>query len=482
MLERVDNTGPTSSSRQILLKSDHGRDDEAWLVWGRQLPQHLDLRVEVAFRSVTGQGKPRLVKAASSPLVVFFPTAKDTSLGFLIQGPYRTTPARDNVPGHDSWNQSLVDETAILLADVLRELRDAGLLTVEVLQALPIDAERFQPRTMFRPLFDAVLESVDRDRLIPLAAGGYGSAAELKLARGAGLRELFPPELLGELYGSSGPVSFAAESVTENRTPVLWHYLRKELQVDEVTPEAVVNRVTSDFLVARPDRWIGQFYAFLLQNPALWRPKRNWYEEPGPARTKPIIRLEDGSHILPFSPAGRPAAYLPGRTETEFPTVRREVAEIPEARHFLEALTFTEPDVVTEVLEKVLPRYASLDVQNLDSAQHEADLDHIASALNTVNADRRKHLREQLRGTAFLVGENAVTGQTAADDAARSLLAIGRHGDISGRQPRWVVPGRRLSAMVRAADEPGRPRRARRPREKVGLPRVRDSRRLPRPA
>jgi hypothetical protein len=411
VLERVDNIGPTSSSRQILLKSDHGRDDEAWLVWGRQLPQHLDLRVEVAFRSITGQGKPRLVKAASSPLVVFFPTAKDTSLGFLIQGPYRTTPARDNVPGHDSWNQSLVDETAILLADVLRELRDAGLLTVEVLQALPIDAERFQPRTMFRPLFDAVLESVDRDRLIPLAAGGYGSAAELKLARGAGLRELFPPELLGELYGSSGPVSFAAESVTENRTPVLWHYLRKELQVDEVTPEAVVNRVTSDFLAARPDRWIGQFYAFLLQNPALWRPKRNWYEEPGPARTKPIIRLEDGSHILPFTPAGRPAAYLPGRTETEFPTVRREVAEIPEARHFLEALTFTEPDVVTEVLEKVLPRYASLDVQNLDSAQHEADLDHIASALNTVNADRRKHLREQLRGTAFLVGENAVTGQ-----------------------------------------------------------------------
>ena len=217
--------------------------------------------------------------------------------------------------------------------------------------------------------------------------------------------------MLGELYGSSGPVSFAAESITENRTPVLWHYLRKELQVDEVTPEAVINRATSDFLAARPDQWIGQFYAFLLQNQALWRAKRNWYEDDGPARAKAIIRLEDGSHILPFTPAGQPAAYLPGRTETEFPTVRREVADIPEARRFLEALTFTEPDVVTEVLEKVLPRYASLDVQDLDSAQHEADLEHIASAMNTVNTDRRRHLREQLRGTAFLIGENAVTGQ-----------------------------------------------------------------------
>ncbi len=409
-LERVDDPGPTNSSRRVVLKSDYGRDDEQWLVWSRELPEHPDLRVEVAFRSITRQGELRLAKAESSPLVVFFPTAKETFLGFLIQGPYRTTPARDNVPAHDSWNQGLVHETAALLTDVLRELRDAELLTVEVLQALPVDAARFQSGTMFRPLFDSVLASVGQGRLIPLAGGGYGSAAELKLARGAGLRDLFPAELLSDLYGSSGPVSFATEAITENRTPVLWHYLREQLKVDEVTPEVAVTRVTRDFLAARSDQWMGQFYGFLLQNPTLWRAKRSWYEKPGPARAKPIIRLEDGSHILPFTPAELPAAYLPGRTDTEFPTVRRAVVQIPEARRFLEALAFTEPDVVTEVLEKVLPRYASQDVQNLDNAQHEADLGHIASALNTVNADRRQHLREKLGGTAFLVGENAVTG------------------------------------------------------------------------
>ena len=62
---------------------------------------------------------------------MFFPTEKETFLGFLIQGPYRTTPARDNVPGHDPSNQALVRQTAALLADVLRELRDDGLLTVQ---------------------------------------------------------------------------------------------------------------------------------------------------------------------------------------------------------------------------------------------------------------------------------------------------------------------------------------------------------------
>ena len=34
----------------------------------------------------------------ASPLYAFFPTVVTTHLGFLVQGPYRTTPSRDNVP------------------------------------------------------------------------------------------------------------------------------------------------------------------------------------------------------------------------------------------------------------------------------------------------------------------------------------------------------------------------------------------------
>ena len=84
-------------------------------------------------------------------------------------------------------------ETAALLADVLRELRDDGLLTVDVLEALPLDAARFQPGTMFRPLFDSVRTALGQEELIPVAGGGYGARGELKLARAAELREPSPP-------------------------------------------------------------------------------------------------------------------------------------------------------------------------------------------------------------------------------------------------------------------------------------------------
>lgn len=404
------------SGRHVMLASRRaeGRSDEEWFVWHRQLdavgePEH---RVEIAFMVRTEIDARRLVRRESSPLVVFFPTQKETFLGFLIQGTYRTTPARDNVPEDDPWNQALVRETASLLVDVLAELRDEGLLTVDILQALPLDAARFPPETMFRALFDSARAALVQDKLIPAAEGGYRGAREVRLASGAGIRELLTPDLLGELYGDPGPVGFAQASITDSGTPLLWRYLREEVGVDEVTPEAVAARVTGEFLSARSDQWIGRFYWFLYQNQALWREPRHPGDQVGPARAKPIIRLEDGIQVAPFDARGRPAAYLPGPIGTEFPTVRRAVAALPDARQFLAALGFAEPDIVAEILDHVLPRYHDADVAKLDAAQREADLELVARALAEAPLAGRDRLLEQLRQTAFLVGENAATGES----------------------------------------------------------------------
>jgi len=414
VLERT-SMAPAGSCRHVTLarRQDRRRSTEEWLVWHRQLDAlgEPELRVEIAFTAHSEIDARRLVRRESSPLVVFFPTQKETFLGFLIQGPYRTTPARDNVPEHDPWNQALVRETASLLVDVLADLRDEGLLTVDILQALPLDTARFPPETMFRALFDSARTALVRDRFIPVA-DGYRCAREVRLARGAGLRELLTPDLLGELYADPGPVDFVHDSITESRTPLLWRYLREEANVDEVTPEAVIARVAGEFLSARSDQWIGRLYWFLYQNQALWREPSHPGDQPGPARAKPIIRLEDGSHVAPFDARGRPAAYLPGPVGTEFATVRRAVAALPGARQFLEALGYAEPDIVAEVLDHVLPRYHDADVAKLDMGQHDADLELVARALAEAPHTGTDQLLEQLRQTTFLVGENAATGES----------------------------------------------------------------------
>ena len=392
-----------------------GRFRQESPVWERQVEGLSDrpARIEIAFRVEAGQ----IVASACSPLTVFFPTEKETFLGFLIQGPYRTTPARDNIPEHDPSNAALVRATAALLTDVLRELRDDGLLTVEVLTTLPLEVARFPPGSMFRPLFDAVRAALDREPLIPVAGGGdgagggYRAAGELKLAQGADTRELLDSGQLGALYGADRPVWFAHESITENHAPVLWRYLREEIGLEEVTPEGVVSRVSREFLQAQPDEWISRFYAFLFLHSALWRASRSADEQPGPARTKPVIRLEDGSHVVPFDAQDRPAVYLPGPAATSLPTVRRAVADAAAARPFLDALDLAEPDVIAEVLQIILPRYRGLDLGELDPVRHDADLECVVRALDEAGAGQRQELLEQLGETDFLIGENAATGE-----------------------------------------------------------------------
>ena len=392
----------TGARRRVMLSRSRGRRGEEWLVWHRQVEGlgRPAAPVEIAFLVQGG----RLVPYHDSPLIVFFPTEKETFLGFLIQGPYRTTPARDNVPGHDPSNQVLVGETAGLLCDVLRELRDGGRLTVEVLATLPLDAARFPDGSMFRPLFDAVGDALTAEALVPVAGGGYSAAVDLELGSGPSVRELLDPDQLGELCGAGRPVWFADESITEHLTPVLWCYLREEIGIDEVTPADVVSRLTREFLEAQADEWITRCYAFLFAHSSLWRT----------AGARPIIRLEDGSQVAPFDSEGRPVVYLPGPLRpvaSSLPTVRRAIAESPAAREFLAALNLTEPDVVAEALQIILPRYDGLDIAELDPVRHDTDLESVVCALDEATAARREELIERLRQTPFLIGENAATGE-----------------------------------------------------------------------
>jgi hypothetical protein len=413
----------SGSHRRVRLSAGRGARFEEWLVWDRAVeglgrgPQRVSLAFMTA--SAFGAGPRRIIGCSPSPLTVFFPTEKETFLGFVIQGPYRTTPARDNIPEHDPSNQALVRETAALLVDVLFELRADGLLTVDVLEALPIEEARFPPGSMFRPLFDAVRSGLADEDLIPAASGGYRSASDLRLAGDPGLPGLLDPERLGVLLGAGRDLFFASGSISPALTPVLWRYLADEVGIGSVTPSDLVAALSRDFLEDEPDEWITRLYAFLFDHPALWRSPRFDGEPPGLARGKPVIRLEDGSHVAPFDERGRPLVYLPGPGASGFPTVRRDIADSPAARPFLDALNLPSPDVVAEVLELILPRYdrldvaqldlAQLDLAQLDLAQHAADLDRVMRALDEAPPGPHQELLERLQRTAFLIGENAAT-------------------------------------------------------------------------
>ena len=147
-------------------------------------------RVEVAWSvAVDEDGSAVIQPVERSRLVVFFPTVVETGLGFLVQGPYRTTPSRDNVPTRDDWNRACASETGTLLVESLRWLRDEGLLDATALTGLPLDQVRFK-ESMFRDLFEVTKDALHREELLPAFGGGYVSAEDGRLARTQEFRDL----------------------------------------------------------------------------------------------------------------------------------------------------------------------------------------------------------------------------------------------------------------------------------------------------
>lgn len=374
---------------------DAGEVDDEWLIFSRAVADqdgrhagYVELAFSLSNEPPGGEGIQRVER---SPLVVFFPTVVETHLGFLLQGPYRTTPSRDNVLRSDPWNQHLVEETGSLLVDALRWLRDNNLLNTAALRCLPIDPSKFGEASMFAPLFQVTKEALSSERLLPRFGGGHAPAERARLGRTQELRDLFSASQLTALLGEDGEVSWLSGDISQDRAPELRRYLTQELGVTEITPEAIIPRLNQAFLGAQPDDWILDLYEFLNGQAALRRRLDGL----------PLIRLEDGSHVPPRVD-GQPQAFLPSTITTGFPTVRASVCSTEPALEFLHSLGLTEPDPVDDVVRNVLPKYCADEVDVADDV-YEADIGRILAAFLTDSKGQRDKLLAALRKTPFVM-------------------------------------------------------------------------------
>jgi hypothetical protein len=400
-------------------ESDKPEVDQNWLVFHRDVfsaTREKVGRVEVAFSLVPVRDAPgrwSVEQVAASPLVVFFPTVVSTNLGFLVQGQYRTTPSRDNIPRNEPWNQGLVQQTASLVVDAVRWMRDDGMLDTSALRCLPTDRARFPEGAMFAPIFDAVRQAFFDEALLPRFDGGFVSAPQARLARTQELRDLFSAEQVELLFGGKGSAWLTGD-ITQDKAPELRKYLLQELQIPEITPDQVVLKLGKEFLEAQPDEWITRLYAFLNGQKAI----------AGRFSTIPLVRLDDGTHVVARE-NGRAQAFLPSAIETSFPTVHRAVCATTEARGLLVSLGLTEPDPVDDVVWNVLPKYRADEVDSDDKA-YSADIERIRIAFNTDSKAQREKLLATLRETPFVMVVDIGDGKDYVSKPGEVYIATDR--------------------------------------------------------
>ena len=410
---RSDNTLESAKRIELVKRSsDSSEITEHWLVFARPVKVHDSdetVYAEIGFRletNIEGKNAEFIERENDTPLIVWFPTEKPTGLGFLVQGPFRTTPARDNIPGHDGWNKQLIVETGELIVESVRKLKEMSLLTVSVLELLPINAEHFSDENMFYPIFERVRRALMDEELIPTDDGNFVSARNGKLGRSSSLMKLLGTEELRVLFQSEDEIMWLSSDITLDRTPGLRNYLMKNLDVEEVTPEVIAHRLSEWFLASQSDDWFIRFYEFLSGQEALWQAPRWSGDAGGILRKKPIIRLQNGQHVVPFNDDDNPNAYLADGTDTlsSLPVVKTELSRRESVRRYLKELGIRELDVVEVVLDQILPKYRNSIIE-IKPEEYKSDLRQIGKAYRTDCREKKERLREELCSSWFVLAE-----------------------------------------------------------------------------
>ena len=409
--------------------------------------------VAVAYRVETADdGVEAVVPEPDAPLSVFFPTKKATHLSFRTQAPFRTTPNRENVPLDDDDNRTIAGALASVAASSVVGLRDLGLLTLEVIGALPLQAADTRG-VLYETVRAAVGRTLAREAVWPTRTGAFARADRVAVASARELADLLGPD---DLDAAVGRRAWLPDGVSPFRTPALWRALTARLGVPVVRWETVLDVLDEPFLATKDDAWVVRLYRALGRQTALWRERPG---APAPLLRRPFVRTQAGRHVRPFVD-GRPQVHLPPDGETAFEVVRRAVAADDAARDFLSRLGLSEPGPVAEATENVLPLYEA--PQERPPAGYPDHLRAIVRAYEASEGAQRGSLLDRLRQSPFVLTDGPDAPRLARPDEAYF------HTDdlqtyFSGRPTRFVsadaLSVRGARDVLRDAGVAGAPRR-----------------------
>lgn len=378
-----------------------------------QIAEDTTLAVQIAFlvSDFESDDKPAIDMLAQSCLSVFFPTERETYLGFLMQGPYQTNSARDDIRKDIPFNLALSNETGELIVEALRWLRDREWLTVNVLNTMPVEYNKFHENdkesyayveSLFTPIYDRVLTAMKEEALIPAYVGRYISGNGAVLEGSEALRNLLNGKQLQHILDTDREMHWM---ITADLTTELRRYFLHRVGIDEIDADRFVRRIDRDFISRQSSDWIRQFYEYA----SVFNSRSYLHTSPfNILKVKPIIRLADDTHVAPYRNSwdDKPQAYLPTEHESQFPTVKRQVCKSDKAVEFLKKLGLKEPDIVDEVEKNILRKY--IEGQEIGYAEHMEDIGLIIQALEEDSQVRKKSLVTALKATPFLWATNAI--------------------------------------------------------------------------
>lgn len=340
-----------------------------------------------------------VIPAHDSKLFVFFPTNERTGFRFLVHAPYKTTPSRESIPFDNIQNKIITRELSALVAESIIRLKDSNLLDVDVLSMLPIDSSNEHP--LYNSAFQQVKSILAKESLLPTEVGGYEKSGCTILAREKELTNLLESTDCSSLFNRN---TWLSTDITYDKTRVLRDYLTGELNIPEITMQKFCSEITEEFIKVKPDSWIVDFYSSITKNKALYRVGVS-HQKKGVLRERPIIRLENGSHINPENDSGDIQVYLPTTGESKFKTVKRTLVDIEESNEFLISLGLVVPNKIAEIKEFIIPKYQG---GVIDKEEYLEDVRLVTGIWVNSNEYQKKEICDLLNSCWFVRCKNQI--------------------------------------------------------------------------
>lgn len=315
-LTRVDGS-PIDEPGRIVGVGALNEPAQSWVVFSRPVQLAVagattrSASVEVAFRLAASSTEDslRIVSLPGATIAAYFPTDIKTGTGFILQAPFHTTPARDNLKRDDPHNVFLVQEAALLLVDVLIWFRQRLSLDVDVLKAMPIRPDDFPEGAFLRPVYDMVAEAILGNDLLPCrTAEGepteYVAGQCAAWAQSEQLAALLTPDMLPELVAEAADARWLCPSLGAETYSDLGMYLSDVLEIPGIGIDGFLTWLAakgSEWWSGRDRAWLVQLYEYFEEFP----------QKRADIQKLLCVRLANGEHAAPsagvlFFPANDP--------------------------------------------------------------------------------------------------------------------------------------------------------------------------------
>lgn len=315
-------------------------------------------KVAIAFKQSLVNGRLQIIEGDSSKLFAFFETDYETFLKFIVQAPFVTTPARDNINFKESVNLALLNEVIDLTKKALEYISANKLISVNFLNQLPINLSVDKKEFVYWKFFETIKEEfLSGRKYLPANDGSLlASATAVGLIRGKELKQILASKKdLQMLFGID---YWLDPKITSDKTPELRSYIMKALNIKEYGSDDFARAVTKEFFESKQDTWVKSFYGFLNGNQqSLYVAGKGKSE--GILRKKPIIRLANGKHTEPFDEHGKPKVFLPVlKKKVPYDTINPVViSNKPSFKFINDKLGIKEPNFIDEIRQYIVPLY-----------------------------------------------------------------------------------------------------------------------------